>query len=367
MHVSIIDTYSQATEFADEWHHLANGHPFRSSRWLLPWWESFGSDNDLFLVVVRGVDDRLLALAPWYRTPGRTLRCLGDGPVCTDHSSILVVDSEDRRPILRAISEQLLGLSDSAQFGWNTIVLECIPEADLNVRRLAIELEQEHAQVYVEKVEQLWQLNLSGGWEAYLKSLSKNSRKNMRRLDKKMDQVDVRWIQEPAKVSGFLDQLVELHQRRWVEKGEDGCFADSRFEAFLRSTANQFSETSATRFLVIEHGGEIVSADFALAGREAIYCYQAGVDPAAMEIEAGKIANVQLMQRACRDGIPLVDFLRGNEPYKAQFRAEPQWLVNYRIAAPKLSARMNHGIWVASRSAKIWAKQWLGHPQASGG
>ena len=52
------------------------------------------------------------------------------------------------------------------------------------------------------------------------------------------------------------------------------------------------------------------------------------------------------------DGMSAFDFLRGDEPYKAHFRAEPQAQLELRLVAPKGMAQIRHGVWLAGDSLK---------------
>ena len=47
-----------------------------------------------------------------------------------------------------------------------------------------------------------------------------------------------------------------------------------------------------------------------------------------------------------------MDFLRGDEPYKAHWRAKPQPSTDIRIVADRSAARLRHRAWLASLHAK---------------
>ena len=50
------------------------------------------------------------------------------------------------------------------------------------------------------------------------------------------------------------------------------------------------------------------------------------------------------------------DFLRGDEPYKAHFRAKPHPCVEIRVVPARSAAQVRHGIWRAATAAKSWLR-----------
>jgi hypothetical protein len=63
------------------------------------------------------------------------------------------------------------------------------------------------------------------------------------------------------------------------------------------------------------------------------------------------------LRQAIADGCRAIDFLRGDEPYKAHWRAVPRPSVELRIAAPHAGARLRHTAWIAGQSIKSWARE----------
>ena len=62
---------------------------------------------------------------------------------------------------------------------------------------------------------------------------------------------------------------------------------------------------------------------------------------------------------AIEQGFRYYDFLRGDEPYKASWRAQPIVLNEVRIVGAKRTARLRHTAWSTGQSTKQWVKQHL--------
>lgn len=73
------------------WRSLASS-PFEHPAWLMNWWRAYaGADDQLWLQVFHDDRGQVTAISPLYRRGGR-FGLLGDGEVCSDHSSLVVGD-----------------------------------------------------------------------------------------------------------------------------------------------------------------------------------------------------------------------------------------------------------------------------------
>ena len=86
-----------------------------------------------------------------------------------------------------------------------------------------------------------------------------------------------------------------------------------------------------------------------------IYAYQSGVEPAALEHEPGSLITVALLRRAIQQGGRAFDFLRGDEPYKSYWRAQPRPSLRVSVAAGRTAARLRFRAWRALRRLRDWA------------
>jgi CelD/BcsL family acetyltransferase involved in cellulose biosynthesis len=152
-----------------------------------------------------------------------------------------------------------------------------------------------------------------------------------------------------------MEILTDLHQRRRRSLAEAGRFASPRFTAFHRAVAGPLLAAGRLRLHWLERAGRPIAAEYHLAGGAVIYAYQAGVDPDALEHEPGSLITLAVLRRAMDEGYREFDFLRGDEPYKAHWRAEPCAGVELRLVAPRPLAQLRHGLWLAGSGVKRWA------------
>jgi CelD/BcsL family acetyltransferase involved in cellulose biosynthesis len=185
--------------------------------------------------------------------------------------------------------------------------------------------------------------------------LSKSHRKQIRRLAGRVletDRVTLHTAATPCDLDRAWQVLIDLHQRRRKSLGQRGCFASPRFEAFHRSVSWKLLEAGMLRLHWLTLDQRPIAAEYHIAGTDTVFAYQSGVDPDRLDEEPGRLVTIAVLQKAIADGFRKFDFCRGDEPYKAHFRAEPRPTVQWRIVSPRASARLRHRVWLAGWKMK---------------
>lgn len=366
MRVVRISDSAQLPPLAPTWNRLADNVPFRTHAWLASWWEHYGAGRELCVLAVYDEHDRVRGLAPWYcettRVHGQTLALLGSGEVCTDYQAILA-SPDEREAVVDALADYLLG-DDVA---WDLIHLEGVSADEPTFARLSERLENAGLTVDERAGLNTWRIALGESWETYVESLSKSHRKQVRRVDRRLvetGEAKLRRVEWESDLAHGLNILVRLHQQRRASLGEPGCFADPRFEAFIRAAAPRLLALDMLRLFWIEINDWPVAVELQLAGGGVTYAYQAGLDPTALAEEPGRIINIATLKQAIEGGQRGFDFLRGDEPYKAHWRAEPQASRDVRIVNRLAGAQLRHGLWKAGDTLKQWIKTGLGRTPA---
>jgi CelD/BcsL family acetyltransferase involved in cellulose biosynthesis len=380
MHVTRLATLSELACIRGLWNQLAAGMPLRSWEWLESWWRYYGGEADqrqrtreLFTLAVFTSEGQLFGLAPWYLERvaglGRVVRFLGSGEVCTDYTTILCEPGHENQ-VARAIFDWLLEspslcdwLTHNEQRPWDVLELTGVDENDIVLNLLARYLGELGHLVYQRPTVNCWRLDLPPTWEDYLQTLSKSHRKQVRRCQRKYletGRARLCTARDEVGLERGLDILATLHDRRRRELGERGAFSSRKFFDFHDEVAARLLPLGALGLHWLELDGEPVAAEYHLAGSDTVFAYQSGIDPSALEDEPGRLITIATIQRAIADGKKHFDFLRGDEPYKAHWRAVPHKMCDLHIMPSTHRARLRHSLWVASDSVKGWLKSGFG-------
>jgi CelD/BcsL family acetyltransferase involved in cellulose biosynthesis len=371
MCVERISTWPQIAAIGAEWNALAGDMPFRTWDWLATWWKHYGGqrngERELFvLAVYADVDERtsdgarrLVGIAPWYvdRTAiqGNVLRWLGTGEVCTDHLS-LICKPEDAELVATAVAVAL----NSEYDDWDRIDLTGVDADDAAIEKLMEALASRNCDISKQPSDSCWVLDLPASWDEYLAGISKSHRKQLRQLERRvLESNRVVWhrVESVEDLSVAWDVLVDLHQRRRQSLAEPGCFASHMFHAFHREVVELLLERGQLRISWMELDGTPAAAEYHLAGGDVTYAYQGGVDPERLDEEPGRLSTILCLRRAIEEGHRQLDFLRGDEPYKAHWRATPRATYDYRVIPNRRFAQLRGRVVSTADALAHWARQ----------
>lgn len=370
MGVLRITSSSQLEALVGSWNELAGDVPFRRWEWLGSWWRQYGAAHELYVLAVHDEHHQLLALAPWYLefnvARGRVVKFLGSNEACTDHLSILVRPGCESR----ALSELANWLTappaaagpDPQANQYDLLELTGVDLGDAAVMQLAEKLEARGNTIERRTGPNCWVIELPASWDEYTKRLSKNHRKEFRRTQERYVDTGRTSFQVAADRASFeygFNLLVQLHTKRWRSLGEPGCFADPRFTNFLREAAWRMFEKDLLRLCWITVDGRPGVAEIHFAAGRRLFAYQAGTDPEMLEFSPGRILHYYALRAAIEAGWQSVDFLRGDERYKHDLRAESRPSMELRCVPRGTLAQVRFGLWQTGLAVKGWIKEGL--------
>lgn len=368
MTVSKITAIHDLAALETEWNALAAGMPLRSWDWLATWWKHYFADADrqLFVLAVYAdtsdptdVSKPLIGLAPWYldrsAIKGSVVRWLGSGEVCTDHLS-LICRPEDNERVATAVADALTAHYDD----WDLLELSAVDADDAPINALLAALEFRECLISRHPADQCWALDLPANWEDYLASISKSHRKQLRQLERRvLESGRTSWlrVESESDLETGWDVLVDLHQRRRRSLGEPGCFASRLFHDFHHEVVSRLLPKNQLRISWLELDGTPAAAEYHLAGTNTTYAYQGGVDPDRLGEESGRLSTILCLRAAMDEGHRQMDFLRGDEPYKAHWRATPRPTFDCRVVPNRRIARLRGRVLNLGGAVTDWMKQ----------
>ncbi len=163
----------------------------------------------------------------------------------------------------------------------------------------------------------------------FLATLGKKQRHEIRRKVRRAEALGPLELVDSTDPSTDLDAFIELHQRRW---GDRGLFPPTpggdQGRVFVRRLFELFGEAVSTDpdhptvhlgFLTV--GGRRIGAEIHFETDGSILYYNAGLDPDARALSPGVLLLERLVRRALERGRCRVDLLRGDEPYKYDWGA----------------------------------------------
>lgn len=359
MHVRKITDPAQWLGELSSWPSDRKGHPMRSVAWLGSWWQQFGGSSELYALHVYDDAERLIAALPLYRSEGilgGALESIGNGRACTDHVTLLTeadtLPPEQLKRVTSALAGWLIDAADDDEDSWQLMEIDGVATGDAMVLSLAEQLSARGAIVHAVSPMSLWRLDLPPSLDDYLRSLTKNQRKNLRRDFKALETTggfEIRRATATGDIDTAFDTLTDLHRRRW---SDGGAVSAAGFAPFLRMATQALYDRGQAEIITLYHGDRAVASDLYLLGNGGAYCYMTGMDPAAAELAPGRLINANSILEAFQRGWHFLDFLRGDEPYKARLGCRPTAMLNCRATPPALLPRLRESVWNTQRRAK---------------
>jgi CelD/BcsL family acetyltransferase involved in cellulose biosynthesis len=281
------------------WHSDRRATPFQSPAWLNAWSQHLGA-RETFVAEVPG--RALLPLFLWDDDGVRKLVPIGAGQ--SDYCD-MIGDSAAVPALLEAVA--------AAPMAWDALVLP-----DLRPDSPLLATPPPGWAVADEPHETCPVLALPP-------TLSKSQRRKIvhdRHRADNLGGVTVA-LATSAEIAEALDALFTLHAARWAAVGEPGMLADPRVQAFLRAAASALAEAGLLRVAVVRHLGRIVAVLLGFRDAERFHSYINGVDMTVPGQSFGTLAFACLIEAAVAEGAREFHFLRGEEPYKYSWGAQP--------------------------------------------
>jgi CelD/BcsL family acetyltransferase involved in cellulose biosynthesis len=159
-------------------------------------------------------------------------------------------------------------------------------------------------------------------FQAYLGTLGKKERHEIRRKVRRAESAgEIRLTVSEAPLAD-LDSFIELHQKRW---GAEGLFPPTPggdcSRRFFRHLFRHFGPDDAAKLTCLTVGDRRIGCGVHFDDGESLYYYNAGVDPEARDLSPGVVMVAKYMELALSLGRRRVDFLRGDESYKYEWGA----------------------------------------------
>lgn len=285
---------------------------FAHGAWQQLWWRHFGHEYALRLLTVREASGKLVGIAPLMAprfSPETTLSFIG-GTEIADYLDLIV-----KRDMAEEVTSLLLSAARE-HLRWHTLDLHCLPERSRTPAALTELFPRHGVGVEIELEDVSPSVALGGSWDAYLSSLTKKERHELRRkLRRAVDDQGASWrtVENTTDLEENLDAFIGLHRMSSPDKA---VFMTDQMEAYFRDLAHMALAQGWLRMGVLWDGSTPLSAALGFAYGNRLYLYNSGYDPAYAAKSVGIAAIGLLLRDSASEGLDIFDFLQGNEPYK---------------------------------------------------
>ena len=363
-----INSFASLAEFEPQWNRMAK-HPLQRTEWLKSWWHEFGADHDLCVLVILERNGDSIGYAPFYRSSetvrGNVLQFLGNGKACTDHASI-ICDESNVEACAFAIGEWLTetchGTDVMVDNEWHTIDLDGIDGDDKGMNIILNCLRNAGISSRLADDLPTYSIDLPESINAFKKTLSKNGKRMVNQQMRRIASSDFEVVcfDKPESIEANWNLFVTLHQKRRTEIGDEGCFQEDSFERFLRNASKDLAARDLCELSLVKYQGQPIGMQLCFLDSETTYYYQSGLDPEFREHQPGSMMIWHNIQQSIERGAKTYDMMRGDESYKARWKAKPKSAVRLQAFSPSAESQLrkyahNLGQFVVRTSKTLFA------------
>jgi len=184
-------------------------------------------------------------------------------------------------------------------------------------------------------------------------SFRKNLRNGMRRLERTHGKVELKDYYELGSLEEMMQVCIEIHQKRWISKGESGVFGTRRNRDIFLYEAKLFSEINCIRLRFLVVNSKPVAVFYGFEHKQVLYYLLSGFDPAYASYGPSNLLVLKTLERCIESKIKELNFSWGYTPYKFRWCKKYRRNFTFRFVNRKLSSRtLNLGMRIA-RKGKI--------------
>jgi CelD/BcsL family acetyltransferase involved in cellulose biosynthesis len=345
--VQTIADYSKFLGLEPIWNRLVKlsgaDHPFLTHEWVRVWWNCFGADASLRIILVKAGAEPV-AIAPFMLTHDRKygfkmrrLRLIHN-----DHTPKCgFIMTGDTKEIYGAIWNRLLEEKEQ----WDFIEFPQM-SAESETREQLEHLAAENGFITgIVLSNNSPYVRLTGSWESYTKHLRKHHRSNINnRLNRlqKLGPVNLELVSSQEELSEALEEGYRLEAAAW--KGDEGTAIDSSAE--LREFYTTFARVAADRgwlrlyFLKVD--GKRIAFDYCICYQNKLYSLKIGYDPEFASYSPCNLLKYLMMREVFELGLAEKHFLGTDDKWKLDWAQHTQQHCCLYVFSPDLRGRSLH-------------------------
>lgn len=324
MIVTRISSYPDFITLNQEWNSLlVNSNQkniFLSHEWLISWWDVYGEDKELFVLLCRKVsNNELVGAFPLYRTvknrlfPVKVLNFIAGSDVGSDFLEPLA-SLKERNEIYFAFCKYLL----DNQNDWNAVELSAV-NVDSHYYYFMMSDGSPFIVNSSGEVQLCPYLCLPSAWEELTGNLSKKTYKKIgytRRSLERKGKYEVYRIMELRELDQALTDLIRMRTERLENKNVQFKNKHRNYEKFHKKIMSKFLRNDWLQLYFLKIDNVPIAFAYQFAFENRIFFYQTAFDNQWSSKSVGFVLLSHVLQKSIVKKYSIFEFLRGDEKYK---------------------------------------------------
>jgi CelD/BcsL family acetyltransferase involved in cellulose biosynthesis len=328
----IISNLDELEVYKTEWNQLllqSNKSFFLSWEWVSTWWEFFGKNSLLFVIVVKDANGQLVGVAPlkiaprkiFGVVPVRMVEFIGYGSPVSPEYLDFIVSGQNREEIVAEIVSALIENKRS----WDILVLSDVDENSPVLPLLRRRLSEKNVIVWQRAFNVCPYLKLPSTWNELLNSYSHSMRGSIRATRRKLESscaVRFTLVEDITYLPQAFERAACLHYLSRQKRGERGSFSKEDYLAFHLKLSQIIAHKGWLYLAFLAIDERPVAFRYGFLYEQKYYDYQTGYDPQFERYRVGWATLGYIMEDLITRSVGEYDFLRGGHEYKWRWAKE---------------------------------------------
>ncbi len=186
----------------------------------------------------------------------------------------------------------------------------------------------------------------------YLSAISANTRSQIRRSYKLYGSVRTTVATDLAGALDIFEELIDLHQTRWIRRGHRGAFASDHFRRLHRSLIERRFDSGEIQLMRVRNGESTIGCLYNFDYRGVVSFYQSGFRlERDNRLKPGFVCHTEAILHNLARGRDVYDFMASFDEYKLRMATHRRELIWARIQKPKVKFTAERLL----RAAALWA------------
>lgn len=331
--IRVINNLEDFKLLETHWNQLLEKSPIRSAfltwTWLYSWWNTYGTSKQLWIVTVWH-DDTLTGLAPLMletRKKGvSSLKVLVNiGTPQTDAGGFLF--QKDNPTVVDRMVEFIL----SKKAEWDLLEVNVLLSEGQERNSISRHINPKEVFIKIEENEH-YIVPLTDNWETFSKRLSKKFTHNLRRaarLANEMGTVNLRHLTGENVKPELVQELIDINQHAHFPRLYNSPLEQKLlFELII----NGGEQTNWLDIYILNINDKPIAYEYGFVYEKRFESWRSGFDTnTPQQISVGKLLSMNVFETCIREGYLEIDFLRGDEAYKLEWKPEKKQYCNIRL------------------------------------
>lgn len=299
--------------------------PTVSHAWLAAWWEAFGADAALHIVLV-WQDDRLICGAPFFYSRRKRLGKIRNivslfTNSWVDRSTILVSAGEEHA--LEIVFDHLLNDAPS----WECLEMDRLDPASEITRQFRTLLQERRLRVGIDPSLHSPYLALPENWEELLQALSPSFRQSVQRKCRKAQKINNLSL-SIRKDASVADAIMEISLQSWQHDNGSSMATKPHIRKFYEAIIDDAASTGTLYVGMLEVDGIPVAFDFNIACGPTLHNFKLGYRKDYADWSPGLVLKAYVIDNYIKECAAQkiksaeYDFMGTSAPYKRNWSKE---------------------------------------------